>query len=119
MQRFSMRGRILIIVVVVIIVWAGLSRMLRGGAPSRTVACEDQAAQQKDLAEELMVEYLFADREADRATKNSLRSQASRIDWPPCAYDAGPAMRAWMDAVDASNQTGMTQMDYRFLRAFD
>lgn len=101
---------------------AVLYALARGGGNERAsrpaVDCEVVAAEHKDIAEDLMVEYLRAHRTGNATMKAGIRDLAPDIEWPSCASAAGPAMRSWMDAVDADNQAGMTAADERFLNAF-
>lgn len=111
----------MLVLLIAVPILIGLYQELRSGAATATptrVNCAAVAADHRNTAEDLMVQYLLAHNGGNAAMKQSVREQAARIRWPSCAAAAWMAVSDWMNAVDDDDQARMTSADERFLRAF-
>ncbi len=107
------------LVLVVLIIGGCLFIYVAGARNAQSPDCATLAAEHKDLAEDLMVEYLRAHTAGNAAMMGELRRLADQMEMPDCARAAKGAMLSWMTAVDEGDQAGMTAADERFLLAFE
>lgn len=123
-RRQSGNRQALLVIALFVIVLLIMMAMFDNGDSSSSRGssrenCAVLAAEHKEVAEDLMVEYLAAHRSGNATMKAGIRDLVPQIDFPSCAWSAGSAMRDWMNAVDRDDQAGMTAADNRFLDAFE